>query len=107
MAEALKICKNNVNGSGYCDMFDDYCVEGPCTYEELVEYALVVRCKDCIHAIPLDRHCELDANAYFHCGLLRGEDHKAWHKYKKYYKDYSLVEKDGFCDDGEARNEAD
>lgn len=67
----------------------------------------VVRCQDCIHAILLDAHCDLDPNVYLHCGLLRGENYKAWHKYKKYYKAYSLVEKDGFCDDGEARNEAD
>ena len=47
MAETLRTCKHNVNGSGYCDMFDDYCTEGPCAYEELVEYVPVVRCKDC------------------------------------------------------------
>ena len=109
MAETLITCKHNVNGSGYCDMFDDYCVEGPCASEELVEYVPVVRCQDCIYAVPLDRNCELNETAYLHCNLWRGEETKnVWHKYKKYYKDYSLVDRDGFCSSGERRdNETD
>lgn len=47
MADTLKICKRNVNGTGYCDIFDDYCHEGPCSHETLVEYVAVVRCRDC------------------------------------------------------------
>ncbi len=62
---------------------------------------LVVRCQNCVHAEPLDRNCELSTTHYMHCKLWRGEETKnVWHKYKKYYKDYSLVERDGFCSDG-------
>lgn len=44
----LKICKHS-NGRGWCSVYETYCVEGPCEKEELVEYAPVVRCKDCIY----------------------------------------------------------
>lgn len=65
------------------------------------DVAEVVRCQDCIYAVPFDRNCELNTSAYLHCGLLRGEEVKnVWHKYKKYYKDYSVVDCDGFCDSG-------
>jgi hypothetical protein len=64
----------------------------------------VVRCKDCVHAVELDKHCDISRTAYRHCGLLRGEEIKnVWHKYKKYYKDYSIVSLDGFCDEGELK----
>lgn len=34
----MKICKHN-DGMGHCSISDDcYCVEGPCSHEELVEY---------------------------------------------------------------------
>lgn len=66
------------------------------------DVATVVRCQNCIHAEPLDRNCELSTSVYMHCKLGRGEEEKnVWHKYKKYYKDYSLVDRDGFCDAGE------
>lgn len=42
MDETIKICKHNTNGIGYCDILSGYCVEGPCSYEEVVEYAPVV-----------------------------------------------------------------
>ena len=62
----------------------------------------VVRCQNCIHAEPLDRNCEINPSVYMHCKIQRGEETKnVWHKYKKYYKDYSLVDRDGFCDEGE------
>lgn len=65
----------------------------------------IVRCQDCINAVPLDRNCELNETAYLHCNLWRGEETKnVWHKYKKYYKDYSLVDRDGFCSSGERMN---
>ena len=67
-----------------------------------VDAVEVVRCQNCIHAEPLDRNCELSTTHYLHCKLWRGEETKnVWHKYKKYYKDYSLVERDGYCDAGE------
>lgn len=74
--------------------------------EELLANGVIVpvRCKDCIHAVELDKHCDISRTAYRHCGLLRGEETKyVWHKYKKYYKDYSLVSLDGFCDEGELK----
>ena len=42
----LKICKHS-NGHGWCFLYESYCLEGPCEKEELVEYATVIRCKDC------------------------------------------------------------
>ena len=66
-----------------------------------VDAVKVVRCQNCIHAEPLDHNCELSTKHYLHCRLWRGEETKnVWHKYKKYYKDYSLVERDGYCDSG-------
>ena len=66
-----------------------------------VDAVEVVRCQNCVHAEPLDHNCELSTSYYLHCKLWRGEETKnVWHKYKKYYKDYSLVERDGFCSDG-------
>lgn len=60
------------------------------------------RCEDCHYSTPLDAHCELDRTLYLHCNLWRGDEIKnVWHKYKKYYKDYSIVEKDGYCDSAE------
>ena len=72
------------------------------TIIETADVAPVVRCQNCIHAEPLDRNCELNGSVYMHCKLWRGEEEKnVWHKYKKYYKDYSLVERDWFCSSGE------
>jgi hypothetical protein len=66
-----------------------------------VDAVEVVRCQNCVHAEPLDHNCELSTSYYMHCKLWRGEETKnVWHKYKKYYKDYSLVERDGYCDAG-------
>ena len=42
----MKICKHNEGG--HCLLSDfDWCVEGPCPHEEIVEFVPVVRCKDC------------------------------------------------------------
>ena len=41
MAESISICRHNKNGTGYCEYFGEYCVEGPCNAEELLEYAPV------------------------------------------------------------------
>lgn len=66
----------------------------------------VVRCKDCKFATELDKHCDINRTAYKHCSLLRGDETKyVWHKYKKYYKDYSIVSLDDFCSCGERRSE--
>lgn len=66
------------------------------------EVTIPVRCGECVHAVPLDRNCELNSSIYMHCNQLRGElENNVWHKYKKYYKDYSLVDRDDFCSYGE------
>lgn len=63
----------------------------------------VVRCQKCKHGTPFDRNSEMDESMYLHCAIGRGEDvRNVWHKYKKYYKDYSVVDRGGFCDQGEA-----
>lgn len=41
MAESISICRHNKNGTGYCEHLGEYCVEGPCKAEELIEYAPV------------------------------------------------------------------
>lgn len=69
-----------------------------------VDAEVVVRCRDCINAEPLERNCEVNANFYMHCSLWRGEECKnVWHKYKRYYRDYSLVQHDDFCSSGERK----
>lgn len=66
------------------------------------DIAEVVRCQDCVHAEPLDRNCEISTSLYMHCRLWRGDETRnVWHKYKKYYKDYSLVFRDDYCSAGE------
>lgn len=68
------------------------------------DVAPVVRCRGCINAEPLERNCEVNANFYMHCRLWRGEECKnVWHKYKRYYRDYSLVQHDDFCSSGERK----
>ena len=77
----------------------------PCkSFKNKADFVEVVRCKDCKHSINLDKNCALNRNAYKHCQLWRGEElTNIWHRYKKYYKDYSIVELDGFCDSGERK----
>lgn len=84
-------------GREVCQYFKDKSrfVELPC------------RCEDCIHSVPLDNNCELNTTMYLHCTLWRDKETKnVWHKYKKYYKDYSIVERDGFCDSAEEAEKA-
>lgn len=70
-----------------------------------VDAVPVVRCRGCINAEPLERNCEVNANFYMHCRLWRGEECKnVWHKYKRYYRDYSLVQHDDFCSSGERKD---
>lgn len=62
----------------------------------------VVRCGKCKHSRELDKHCEINRNAYRHCSLCRGEETiYVWHKYKKYHKNYSIVALDDYCNEGE------
>ena len=70
------------------------------------DVAEVVRCNDCLHASEFEEHCELNSFAYRHCELWKGDETKnVWHKYKKYYRDYSIVEADEFCSSGVRREE--
>lgn len=63
----------------------------------------VVRCKDCKHCRELAPHSEISPY-YQHCNLWRGEETKnVWHKYKKYYADYSIVEPTDYCSYGELK----
>jgi len=61
----------------------------------------VVRCVKCKYGTPLKRNaCDVHG---LHCAIGRGEEvRNVWHKYSKHYEDYSLVDADGFCDQGEA-----
>lgn len=71
-----------------------------------VDAVPVVRCQECAFSVPLDRNCELSTSIYLHCNEHHGEEIKnVWHKYKKYYKDYSLVSRDDFCSYGKRKEE--
>lgn len=84
---------NGENAENICEQF---CNRG--------DYEKVVHCIDCMYCKPLDRNCELNSTTYKHCSVWRGEETKhVWHKYKKYYKDYSIVEYDGYCSHGEKK----
>ena len=41
MPNTVLICRHNKNGTGYCEHLGGYCIEGPCSAEELIEYAPV------------------------------------------------------------------
>ena len=70
-------------------------------FKNKADFVEVVRCKDCLYASEFDKHCELNRNAYRHCELWKGDETRnVWHKYRKYYKDYSIVEPDDFCSGG-------
>ena len=83
--------------------------EQSCYSEDIADYllengviVLPCKCQDCVYSVPLDNNCELNTGMYLHCTLGRGEETKnIWHKYKKYYKDYSIVDRGGFCDSAE------
>ena len=63
----------------------------------------VVRCEKCKHSRELAPHSEISPY-YRHCDLWRGEETKnVWHKYKKYYADYSIVEPTDYCSYGELK----
>lgn len=90
----------------------DSLAEGFTEAYHIIKYVLptvdavpVVRCRDCINAEPLERNCEVNTSFYMHCRLWRGEECKnVWHKYKRYYRDYSLVQHDDFCSSGERKD---
>ena len=105
--KAEDICDSTLD----CDTCK-YILSGSCKTVLIADYLLAndvivpIRCKDCIHAIELDKHCDINRTAYKHCTLLRGDETKyVWHKYKKYYKDYSIVEPNDYCSYGIKRGE--
>ena len=74
-------------------------------FKNKADYAPVVRCENCKHSCELAPHSEISPY-YRHCNLWRGEETKnVWHKYKKYYADYSIVEPTDFCSYGEKESE--
>ena len=74
-------------------------------FKPKADYAPVVKCENCKHSCELAPHSEISPY-YRHCNLWRGEETKnVWHKYKKYYADYSIVEPTDFCSYGEKESE--
>ena len=83
------------------DNNNDYCQ----FFKNKADYVAVVRCENCKHSCELAPHSEIGPY-YRHCNLWRGEETKnVWHKYKKYYADYSIVEPTDFCSYGEKESE--
>lgn len=94
--EAKKIMRDNGAVGEYKGVI--HCVVPVSILDNIpaVDAVEVIRCKDCIHAIPLDKHCTISPIRYKNCVLWHGEETKnVWHKYGRYYKDYSL------CSSGE------
>ena len=100
ITEILKAFTKKHNISASSVILEEYA-------EELIANGVIlpIWCKNCIHAVELDKHCDISRTAYKHCTLLRGDETKyVWHKYKKYYKDYSIVSLDDFCSEGELKD---
>ena len=99
---------NNCIHSSVCTPYntpnDEYPNIGDCPhFKNKADYAPVVRCENCKHSCELAPHSEISPY-YRHCNLWRGEETKnVWHKYKKYYADYSIVEPTDFCSYGERK----
>ena len=55
----MKTCRHNFDGLGHCDIGGgaDYCVEGPCVHEDLVEFAPVVNARWASVPYKLARIC--------------------------------------------------
>ena len=104
-------CKDCIYYEDMCKEYLAECVEhgeadrffNPCVkFKNKADFVEVVRCGQCKYARELDKHCEINRNSYRHCALCRGEETiNVWHKYKKYYKDYSIVALDDYCNEGE------
>ena len=100
----LKVCEDIDDGIQMC--YAGY--KGCENFKDKNRFVEVVRCGECKHAVPLDKHCELNQTIYKHCTLLHGEpEDYVWHKYKKYYKNYSIVEDHEFCSYGERKGQND
>ena len=90
-------------------IFDFPVVEGAIA-DHLIENGVTVpvRCKECVHSMELPKHCDINREYHRHCKLWRGEEEKnVWHKYHKYYSDYSLVELDEYCSCGVRKENGD
>ena len=100
LIEFIKQNTPNINGETTIE-----CVERAIRTHPTADAVEVVRCNDCKFATELDKHCELNRAIYKHCSLLRGEPtNYVWHKHKRYYKNYSLVEADDYCSYGELKD---
>ena len=101
---AVETAENKVlrNDSGFHAFLDGFRTLFNKVIDEMqaADVQEVIRCENCRYSVPLDKNCEL-SQCYLHCTEWHGEETKnVWHKYKKYYKDYSIVERDDFCSFG-------
>ena len=98
--EAIELAKFMVSAMPCGNMFEKS-AEKAVNAIPAADVAPVVRCVKCKYGLPLKAHA--DGVYGLNCALGRGEEVKnVWHKYSKHYEDYSLVDADGFCDQGEA-----
>ena len=73
-------------------------------FKNKLDVVEVVRCKDCKHSRELEKNCEINNREHYrHCAMYRGDEERVWVKYKRYYKDYSIVEIDDYCSYGERK----
>lgn len=100
-----KLAAESLFNDGDDALISASCIKRIC--EQLPQISLnsnLVRCENCIYATPLEKHCVYSSKIYLNCSLGRGDFvQNVWHKYTKKYRDYSLVDKSGFCDCGEAK----
>jgi hypothetical protein len=55
-------------------------------------------CRTCIFGDKFEKHADIDKSHYLHCTDWHGDEQRIWHKYKRYEKVYSVVNRNGFCD---------
>lgn len=66
----------------------------------------VVRCGNCKSSEPIPENSGFYKGNWLHCRKWRGEfTENVWHPKEKRWKDWSVTTPEGFCDDGEARDE--
>lgn len=106
--KAIEICQSYYE---HCLEMHDYCGDSV-AYDirtniqglPIADVVPVVRCKDCEHSRELEKNCEINNREHYrHCAMYRGEEERVWVKYKRYHKDYSIVELDDYCSYGERR----
>lgn len=66
----------------------------------------VVRCGNCKSSEPIPENSGFYKGNWLHCRKWRGEfTGNVWHPKEKRWKDWNVTTPEGFCDDGEARDE--